>query len=240
MPRLTTHASLEPAHGLLGGKALPSRRQAARASDGGGVHGGNDKGSQGPKVQGFKGPRSKVQRSGGRTKLTVTKSFRDNLRSHRIQWSGMPSRLDRLKRDWRFSRPVGPRAVHGPPSQRGVVEGWIRGGPHPGIGYTTTLKLMQIMAEKGLVPRATNRPTHVYAARSSQDRTQRQLVSDLVDRGVRRLGGRAPPPGAQRHSAFSEEIEEIRQLITNYQATGSQEPRETAANRREDEEWQDD
>ncbi len=55
-------------------------------------------------------------------------------------------------------------------------------------GYTTTLKLMQIMAEKGLVTRDESARTHIYAARSSQDQTQRQLVSDLVDRA---FGGSA-------------------------------------------------
>jgi predicted transcriptional regulator len=48
-------------------------------------------------------------------------------------------------------------------------------------GYTTTLKLMQIMAEKGLVTRDESARTHVYTAGVSRDDTQRQLVSDLVD-----------------------------------------------------------
>ena len=49
-------------------------------------------------------------------------------------------------------------------------------------GYTTALKLLQIMGEKGLVTRDEANRTHVYAAAVPQDQTQRQLVTDLLDR----------------------------------------------------------
>ena len=55
-------------------------------------------------------------------------------------------------------------------------------------GYTTTLKLMQIMADKGLVTRDESSRTHIYTPRASQEQTQRQLVNDLVDRA---FGGSA-------------------------------------------------
>ena len=55
-------------------------------------------------------------------------------------------------------------------------------------GYTTTLKLMQIMVAKGLVRRNESERTHVYTARLTQDQTQRQLVADLVQRA---FGGSA-------------------------------------------------
>ena len=55
------------------------------------------------------------------------------------------------------------------------------------IGYTTALKLMQIMADKGLVERDETDRTHVYAPRRSEEHTQRQLLQDLLDRGVRRV-----------------------------------------------------
>src|SRR5687768_12971242 len=48
--------------------------------------------------------------------------------------------------------------------------------------YTTVLKLLQIMAEKGLVTRDEAARTHVYAASFSQEDTQRQIVADLLDR----------------------------------------------------------
>ena len=48
--------------------------------------------------------------------------------------------------------------------------------------YTTALKLLQIMTEKGLVERDERDRTHIYRARLSEETTQRQLVRDLVDR----------------------------------------------------------
>ena len=83
-------------------------------------------------------------------------------------------------------------------------------------GYTTTLKLMQIMAEKGLVTRDERDRSHVYSAKLSQAQTQRQLVTDLVDRA---FGGSAAALVLQAlsaHQASSEEIGEIQRLIDEY------------------------
>ncbi|OFW11123.1 MAG: transcriptional regulator [Acidobacteria bacterium RIFCSPLOWO2_02_FULL_67_36] len=83
-------------------------------------------------------------------------------------------------------------------------------------GYTTTLKLMQIMAEKGLVTRDESSRTHVYDARVSRDVTQRQLVSDLLDRA---FGGSAAALVLQALSAqpaSSRELAEIQRLIADY------------------------
>jgi len=55
-------------------------------------------------------------------------------------------------------------------------------------GYTTALKLLQIMTDKGLVRRDETARAHVYAARAPEDQTQRQLVRDLLDRA---FGGSA-------------------------------------------------
>jgi len=84
------------------------------------------------------------------------------------------------------------------------------------IGYTTTLKLMQIMAEKGLVTRDETDRTHVYAANASQGQTQRDLVSDLVNRA---FGGSATALVMQAlsaHSASPAELKEIQQLIAEH------------------------
>src|SRR5829696_5928744 len=48
-------------------------------------------------------------------------------------------------------------------------------------GYTTTLKLMQIMHEKGLVKRDDSMRTHVYQAAVNKERTQKHLLSKLID-----------------------------------------------------------
>src|SRR3984893_8414327 len=49
-------------------------------------------------------------------------------------------------------------------------------------GYTTVLKLLQIMTDKGLVERDETQRPQIYRARYSQTQTQRQLVSDLLQR----------------------------------------------------------
>src|SRR5678815_4735517 len=87
-------------------------------------------------------------------------------------------------------------------------------------GYTTTLKLMQIMADKGLVTRDESERTHVYAAKASQGQTQRQLVSDLMDKA---FGGSASALMLQAlnaHPASAAELEEIQQLIAEYKRSG--------------------
>ena len=84
-------------------------------------------------------------------------------------------------------------------------------------GYTTSLKLMQIMADKGLVTRDESSRTHVYAPRVSQESTQRQLVTDLVDRA---FGGSAADlvlRALSSHTASDEELREIRRLIDEEQ-----------------------
>jgi BlaI family transcriptional regulator, penicillinase repressor len=80
-------------------------------------------------------------------------------------------------------------------------------------GYTTVLKLLQIMAEKGLVDRDDTDRTHVYTARLSEERTQRQLLQDLLDRA---FGGSALKLVMQALStkrASPEELAQIRQLL---------------------------
>jgi len=51
-----------------------------------------------------------------------------------------------------------------------------------GTGYTTVLKQLQVMAEKGLVGRDERERAHVYSAKATRERTQRQLVEDFVER----------------------------------------------------------
>ena len=67
--------------------------------------------------------------------------------------------------------------ARGPSTVRDVAETMGRGK-----AYTTILKLMQIMLDKGLITRDDAARAHIYAAAHSQDHTQRQLVRDLLDR----------------------------------------------------------
>ena len=82
-----------------------------------------------------------------------------------------------------------------------------------GTGYTTALKLMQIMTEKGLVQRNDSQRTHVYEAVAAAEVTQKQLVTDLLERA---FGGSAQQLVMQALSskkASSAELVEIRKLI---------------------------
>jgi predicted transcriptional regulator len=85
-------------------------------------------------------------------------------------------------------------------------------------GYTTTLKLMQIMADKGLVTRDESSRTHVYTARLSQETTQRQLVSDLVDRAFGGSAAELVLRALSAHRTSDEELLEIRRLIDEARA----------------------
>lgn len=80
-------------------------------------------------------------------------------------------------------------------------------------GYTTVLKLMQIMTDKGLVRRDESQRTHVYRATASEEHTQGRLLRDLLDRA---FGGSAQKLVLQALSAKKaspEEIAEIRSLL---------------------------
>ncbi len=80
-------------------------------------------------------------------------------------------------------------------------------------GYTTTLKLMQIMADKRLVTRDESARTHVYHARVSQEHTQRQLLNDLVDRAFGGSAAELVLRALSTRKASDEELREIRKLI---------------------------
>jgi len=80
-------------------------------------------------------------------------------------------------------------------------------------GYTTTLKLMQLMFEKGLVVRNERYRSHLYEARAPKEQTQRQIAGDLMKRafdGSARslvLGALAAQPASRK------DLDEIRSLL---------------------------
>lgn len=81
------------------------------------------------------------------------------------------------------------------------------------IGYTTTLKLMQLMFEKGLVVRNERYRSHLYEARAPKEQTQRQIARDLMKRAFDGsakslvLGALAAEP------ASPQDLDEIRSLL---------------------------
>lgn len=80
-------------------------------------------------------------------------------------------------------------------------------------GYTTVLKLMQIMTEKGLVVRDESQRAHVYSARVAQQKTQRQLVADLVDRAFGGSPAQLAMQALSSKKTSPEELAELRRLL---------------------------
>jgi BlaI family penicillinase repressor len=83
------------------------------------------------------------------------------------------------------------------------------------VGYTTTLKLMQIMFEKGLVKRDATFKTHIYEPQVSRDKTQKHLLNKMIDT---LFGGSSTQLVLQalgNHKASDEELEAIQQLLNN-------------------------
>ena len=81
--------------------------------------------------------------------------------------------------------------------------------------YTTTLKLMQIMHEKGLVKRDDSVKTHIYQPAVSREKTQKHLLGKMINT---LFGGSTTQLVMQalgNHKASTEELEEIQKMIDN-------------------------
>jgi predicted transcriptional regulator len=122
-----------------------------------------------------------------------------------------------------MSRPAAPRPTdaelailrilwdRGPSTVRQVHEVLAR--DRQAAAYTTALKLLQIMTEKGLVDRDERERTHVYRARLGEEQTQRQLVSDLVDRAFAGSSSKLVMQALATRRASAEELKDIRDAI---------------------------
>lgn len=80
-------------------------------------------------------------------------------------------------------------------------------------GYTTVLKLMQIMTDKGLVTRDESQRAHVYSSREGEQKTQRQLLGDLMDRAFGGSPAKLVMQALSASRASSEELHAIRQYL---------------------------
>ena len=80
-------------------------------------------------------------------------------------------------------------------------------------GYTTVLKLLQIMTEKGLVDRDESERAHVYEARLPEEQTLGQLVGDLLDRAFEGSSSRLVMRALESRPATREELSEIRRML---------------------------
>lgn len=87
-------------------------------------------------------------------------------------------------------------------------------------GYTTVLKLMQIMAEKGLVARDESAKTHVYSAKVGEEQTQRTLVGELIDKAFGGSAKKLMVAALSGRKASKQELAEMRRLIDEMERGG--------------------
>ena len=84
------------------------------------------------------------------------------------------------------------------------------------IGYTTVLKFMQIMAEKGLVARDETERAHVYKAKVAQEQTQRQLVRHLLEGAFGGSATKLMMQALASKPATADEIAQMRKMLEEF------------------------
>jgi len=90
-----------------------------------------------------------------------------------------------------------------------------------GAGYTTALKLMQIMHGKGLVERDDSQRAHVYRSAINKQRTQKRYLADMVQRLFNGSASELVLHALGNHpSASREELKEIRALLNKIESEG--------------------
>jgi BlaI family transcriptional regulator, penicillinase repressor len=98
----------------------------------------------------------------------------------------------------------------GPSTVRDVFETL---GEARGTGYTTVLKLMQIMATKGLVERDEGERAHRYEAALAEDETQQRLVGDLLQKAFDGSAKKLVLQALSSRRATADELAEIRRML---------------------------
>jgi predicted transcriptional regulator len=81
------------------------------------------------------------------------------------------------------------------------------------LGYTTALKMLQIMHEKGLVQRDDSDRTHVFTASQTQTQTQRTLLDDLLDKAFGGSSMSLVMQALATRKASREDLAEIRKML---------------------------
>jgi predicted transcriptional regulator len=94
-------------------------------------------------------------------------------------------------------------------------------GKQRDVGYTTVLKFLQIMTEKGLVLRDESKRTHVYRPKQREETTQRQLVSDLIARAFGGSPEKLVLQALSAKKASKEELGEIRRMLDELEGGAS-------------------
>lgn len=105
----------------------------------------------------------------------------------------------------------------GPSSVRAVNE---KMNEHKEVGYTTTLKLMQLMAQKGLVLRDEAKRTHIYSAAIKAEDLQQDMVSKLMNTVFSGSAGQLALSALGNGKASKKELDEIKALIQKLEDNG--------------------
>ena len=84
-------------------------------------------------------------------------------------------------------------------------------------GYTTTLKLMQIMTEKRLLVRDESRWKHIYKPAMSEERTQKQLVGDLLERAFSGSAEKLVMRALSTRKVSAKELARIRKMLDEFE-----------------------
>jgi len=87
--------------------------------------------------------------------------------------------------------------------------------------YTTILKLLQIMFEKGLVTRDESARTHIYTPADSKQTTQRRLLKNLLDKAFAGSAAQLVLQALSAKRATPEEMREIRRLLDDFERKGA-------------------
>jgi BlaI family transcriptional regulator, penicillinase repressor len=85
-------------------------------------------------------------------------------------------------------------------------------------GYTTTLKILQRMLEKGLLRRDERERSHVYSAVGKAEETQRQLVRDLLSRAFRGAAAKLVVQALSEEKVSGDDLAEIRKMLDDLEA----------------------
>lgn len=88
-------------------------------------------------------------------------------------------------------------------------------------GYTTTLKLMQIMNEKGLLSRNDESKTHIYTAAVKKESIQKQVVSKMINGLFKGSSAKLVMHALGNHRASKEEISEIKKYLDEIENKGN-------------------
>ena len=119
----------------------------------------------------------------------------------------------------------------GPSTVRQVHDVLMRDRP---TAYTTALKLLQIMTEKGLVRRDESDRTHVYQSRLTEEQTQRQLIRDLMDRAFGGSSSKLVMQALASKRASTDELTEIRRMLERGKERASESGDEITSEVRDD------